>query len=89
MNTQSKQRRDNEPPGPRRVYLALRAAGSSQERVAEACNCGRAVVSAVVHGACSTDLHTRVRAALAEATGVSESWLFEHCGRTRTFAEAS
>lgn len=78
MDNDTKAQLLNEPPGPRRAFLALKAAGSNQEQIAEACNCDRTLVSRVVNGACSTELHERIRASLSRKTGMAESWLFAH-----------
>ncbi|KMY67108.1 hypothetical protein AAU61_14370 [Desulfocarbo indianensis] len=79
MDDTTRQRLLTEPPGPRRIYVALRAVGSCQERIAEACNCNRAVVSRVVRqGINTTELHARIRESLSQKTGMAESWLFAH-----------
>jgi len=68
----------SEPPGPRRARLALQAVGATQQDIADACNCCRSVVSVVIHGMLTTDLHRRIRRALCQRTGMSEDWLFAH-----------
>lgn len=78
MDNETKSNFLNEPPGRRRSFLALKAVGSSQEKIALACNCDRSLVSQVIGGANSTELHARIRATMAEQTGMEESWLFAH-----------
>jgi|GEM_PF-3268688 hypothetical protein len=66
-----------EPPGHRRLWLALRAKGLDYSRLAEDCNCDRTIISRVARGMCSTDLHRRIRARAAELSGLDQAWLFE------------
>ena len=67
-----------EPPGPRRIHLALRNQGLDQHHVAEACNCNNTTVSKVVQGRNRTVLNQRIRDKLVELTGFQEAWLFAH-----------
>ena len=67
-----------EPPGPRRIHLALRNQGLDQRHVADACNCNNTTVSLVVRGKNRTSLNQRIRCKVAEVTGLEEDWLFAH-----------
>lgn len=67
-----------EPPGPRRVHLALRNRDLDQHHVAEACNCNNTTVSKVVKGRNRTSLNQRIRDKVVELTGFEETWLFAH-----------
>ena len=67
-----------EPPGPRRIHLALRNRGFDQHDVAEACNCDNATVSRVVQGRNRTPLNQRIRRKVVELSGFEEDWLFAH-----------
>jgi|Deesub1362A_J573_1020465.scaffolds.fasta_scaffold01994_14 transcriptional regulator with XRE-family HTH domain len=78
----------SEPPGPRRAFLALRAVGANQQQIADECNCARAVVSRVIHGRCTTELHRRIRQALCRRTGMPAAWLFAHA-ETRNIVTAT
>lgn len=66
-----------EPPGFRRLFLALRAVGWTFQLLARDCNCNGSVVSQVARGFNTTDLHQRIRARAAELTGLDQAWLFE------------
>ena len=66
----------NEPPGHRRVHLAIWRKGMNYSDIAGLCNCDRSVVSRVVHGANITELHTRIRLKIAQISRMPEDWLF-------------
>ena len=70
-----------EPPGPRRVQLALRNRGLHQGHVALECNCDQSTVSRVVAGLLTSELHQRIRQAIVTLTGLDEGWLFENAGQ--------
>lgn len=67
-----------EPPGARRVNLALRNSGLHQGDVADGCNCDSTTVSLVVRGRNRTALNQRIRREVARLTGFDEEWLFAH-----------
>lgn len=67
-----------EPPGPRRVLLALGNQGKAQQDVADTCNCDNSTVSRVVGGKNSTELHQRIRGVIVKMAGMEEAWLFTH-----------
>lgn len=77
MAYELKQIYETEPPGPRRVILALKAKGSSMKLVAETCNCDKAVVTRVARGLNTNELHGRIKAVVADVTGLPEAWLFD------------
>lgn len=66
-----------EPPGPRRVLLALASVDANYADVAVNCNCHKSVISRVAAGVNTTKLHARIRALIAQLTDFKESWLFE------------
>lgn len=67
-----------EPPGARRVNLALRNSGLRQGDVADGCNCDSTTVNRVVNGFNRTALNQRIRREIANRTGFDEDWLFAH-----------
>jgi len=79
----------NEPPGPRRVHLALRRKGLNQFDVARAANCERSTVSKVISGAITrSPLVDRIKQAVVELTGQRKGWLFAHLGHINTTANS-
>ena len=68
----------SEPPGRRRVILALRNKGLNLGLVAVECNCDRTVVSKLLSAPPTTELHHRLRRTVAALAGLPEAWLFEH-----------
>lgn len=78
-----------EPPGPRRVRLALRNQGYMQVHVALECNCDQSTVSRVVAGLMTNELHQRIRQAIVALTGMDEPWLFAHTGQAAAQEKAS
>ena len=78
-----------EPPGPRRVQLALWRLGMNYSDVARRCNCNKGLISQVVRGLNSTTLHTRIRAQIVTLAGIDESWLFEQPESENLTAKAS
>ena len=78
-----------EPPGPRRVQLALRNRGLHQAHVALECNCDQSTVSRVVAGLLTSELHQRIRQTVISLTGLDEHWLFEPVGQAGSQRKAS
>lgn len=70
-----------EPPGPRRVQLALRNRGLHQSHVALECNCDQSTVSRVAAGLLTSELHQRIRQTIVSLTKLDEGWLFENAGQ--------
>lgn len=71
---------NREPPGPRRINLALAERGFSHEDVANLANCERSWATRVVGGDFrrETDLVRRVKAQIIRLTGRNPAWLFAH-----------
>lgn len=78
-----------EPPGPRRVQLALRNRGLHQAHVALECNCDQSTVSRVVSGLLTSQLHQRIRQTIIDFTGLDEDWLFAQAGQAQAQRRAS